>query len=98
MEAPPSTAIRWALDEGWTREAHLLANLQEHMAGRMLHKRPGMENVPEELQGMVRSPAESKAVPLDSMPLDEFDKRLAENYARGSSAEIVAARERGEAA
>jgi hypothetical protein len=36
---------------------------------------------------MARSPDSAKAVPFDSIPLDEFDKRLAENYALGSSSE-----------
>jgi hypothetical protein len=51
---------------------------------RKRYMRPGVD--PETAQ-MVRSPADANAVPFDSMPLDEFDKRLAENYALGSAEE-----------
>ena len=88
IDAPPGTATRWAIDEGWTREAHLLANLAEAASGqvqlRQRYMRPGVDA---ETAEMVRSPADSRAVPFDSMPLDEFDKRLAANYALGPSAE-----------
>lgn len=88
VAAPPGTAIRWALDDGWTRESHLLANLHEAIQGqhtlRQRYMRPG---VTEEQAEMARSPGSAKAVPFDSMPLDEFDKRLAENYALGSASE-----------
>lgn len=48
--APPNSAVRFALDEGWSREAHLLANLQESNAGiAALHEpyaRPGIASRP----------------------------------------------------
>jgi hypothetical protein len=55
--APPDSAIRFALDEGWSREAHLLANLQESNAGiAALHEpyaRPGIAaRPPDPTKGM----------------------------------------------
>lgn len=48
--APPNSSVRHALDEGWSREAHLLANLQESHAGiAALHEpyaRPGIDSRP----------------------------------------------------
>lgn len=46
--APPTSSVRWFLDQGWSREAQLLANLQEQQAG-VAHKmtepiqRPGID-------------------------------------------------------
>ena len=33
LGAGPNSAVRYCLDGGWSREAHLLANLQESNAG-----------------------------------------------------------------
>jgi len=33
VAAPPGSSVRFALDEGWSRTDHLLANLQEGNAG-----------------------------------------------------------------
>lgn len=45
--AGPDSAVRYCLDGGWSREAHLLANLQESTAGlATLHEpysRPGLD-------------------------------------------------------
>ena len=42
----PSSAVRHALEGGWSREAHLLANLQESQAGLAAidspYERPGL--------------------------------------------------------
>lgn len=46
--APPTSSVRWFLDQGWSREAQLLANMQEQQAG-IAHKmtepiqRPGID-------------------------------------------------------
>ena len=45
--APPASAIRDALEQGWSREAHLLANLTEQGAGLVAlpepYDRPGLD-------------------------------------------------------
>lgn len=48
--AGPNSSVRTALDGGWSREAHLLANMQESNAGiAALHepyRRPGLDERP----------------------------------------------------
>ena len=45
--AGPDSAVRYCLDGGWSREAHLLANLQESHAGLATlqepYARPGLD-------------------------------------------------------
>jgi len=45
--APPTSSVRWFLDKGWSREAQLLANMQEQQAGvanmTQPYQRPGIE-------------------------------------------------------
>lgn len=49
--AGPNSSVRYCLDGGWSREAHLLANLQESTAGLATlqepYARPGLEVRPE---------------------------------------------------
>jgi hypothetical protein len=52
--AGPDSSVRYCLDGGWSREAHLLANLQESSAGlanlKQPYQRPGLDERPEENQ------------------------------------------------
>lgn len=47
VAAPPNSSVRYFADEGWSREAHLLANLTEQQAGitsiPQAYDRPGMD-------------------------------------------------------
>lgn len=49
--AGPDSAVRHCLDGGWSREAHLLANLQESNSGLATlaqpYERPGLDARPE---------------------------------------------------
>lgn len=50
VAAPPSSSVRFFQDGGWSREAHLLANMQEERAGvahmDQPYERPGLEERP----------------------------------------------------
>lgn len=52
--APPQSSVRWFVDQGWSREAQLLANLQEQQAGigkmREPYQRPGIDQRTEDPQ------------------------------------------------
>lgn len=81
--APPSnSSVHDAMNGGWTREAHLLANMQEGNAGlvELNHRydRPGMYQEPNE-----------KFVPMDDMSWEEMDAALEANYALGPSSEMA---------
>lgn len=80
--APQGTAVFESMSGGWTREAHLLANMQEGNAGlgelNQRYDRPGMSDR-----------ANPKFVPMDDYSMDEFDKMLEANYALGPSSEMV---------
>lgn len=47
VAAPPNSSLRYFLDEGWSREAHLLANMAEQRAGiaelNDPYQRPGLD-------------------------------------------------------
>src|SRR6516165_726035 len=70
--APPSSSVRYYLDQGWSREAHLLANMQEQAAGvaRLpdAYQRPGME-----------------ARRADAMTWDEAERRDKARYAAAAA-------------
>lgn len=55
LGAGPNSAVRYCLDGGWSREAHLLANLQESNAGLATlqepYSRPGLDARPEQDKG-----------------------------------------------
>lgn len=81
IAAPPSSSVRTALDAGWSREAHLLANMQEQRAGLTdlsePYERPGVERAPKTVsQGIIQS---------DVMTWDEMDALDAKRDAIGSS-------------
>jgi hypothetical protein len=80
--SPPNTAVYDAMTGGWSREAHLIANMQEGSAGlvELNHRydRPGMYEQQEQ-----------KFVPMDDMSWDEMDAALEANYALGPSSEMA---------
>lgn len=82
VAAPSSSAVFESMSGGWTREAHLLANLQEGNAGLVelnhRYERPGMYEQPN-----------TKFVQMDDYSMDELDKMLEANYALGPSSEMV---------
>lgn len=67
--APAGTAVRWALEQGWSREAHLLANLTEREAGLInlpsRYPRPGIDV----------QPAPAKPGAMQPMTITELEKR-----------------------
>lgn len=98
VPSPPGTAVRWALDEGWTRSDHLLANLAEQWAGLTSlgrrHPRPGVAAEAPQQQSQANQATRFQSVPgritekvvgFDSMTLAEWEKAKAENWARGSA-------------
>jgi hypothetical protein len=71
--APPHSSVRHFLDDGWSREAQLLANMQEQNAGiAQLHEpypRPGVNRRP------VDPTASAQFFPTESIPWEEMDRR-----------------------
>jgi hypothetical protein len=85
--AAPGSAVRFALDEGWSREAHLLANMQESNAGiAALHEpysRPGIDSrPPDPKKGM--DVLHGQAMTWEEM--DAADAKRAEAAASGKAA------------
>lgn len=80
--APQGTAVFESMSGGWTREAHLLANMQEQQAGVVelnnRYDRPGMYDQPKQ-----------KFVPMDDYSMEEFDAMLEANYSLGPSSEMA---------
>ena len=70
--APPGSSVRHALDQGWSRTDHLLANLQEQRAGiANLHEpipRPGLERRPVD-------PTDGKFFAADALSWEEAERR-----------------------
>lgn len=85
VAAPPNSSVHEAMNGGWSREAHLLANMQEGGAGlvELNHRydRPGMYE-----------PQDRKFVPMEDMSWDEMDAALEANYALGPSSEMAGAK------
>lgn len=73
--AGPNTSVRYFLDEGWSREAHLLANMQEGQAGLanldQPYQRPGNEQ---------RQSAPTGFFQADEMTWEEMDERNKKRY------------------
>lgn len=78
--APPTSSVRYFLDGGWSREAQLLANMQEQQSGIAQpltepYPRPGIEDRREDpMEG-------AKFFPMQAMTWEEADKRDAARYA-----------------
>jgi len=81
--APPSSSVRYYLDQGWSREAHLLATMQEQAAGvaRLpdAYQRPGMEARRDDPM------TEAKFFPADAMTWDEAERRDKARYAAAAA-------------
>lgn len=78
--APPNSSVHEALSGGWSREAHLLANMQEGSAGYSeLSQRYDRPDMPQRQD----SPWQA-----DSMSWEELDAALEANYALGPSEEM----------
>jgi hypothetical protein len=71
--APPGSAVRHWLDQGWSRTDHLLANLQEQQAGYatlpQAYERPGLEARPEDPLSNARF------FPAEVITWEEADRR-----------------------
>lgn len=81
--AGPNSAVRYSLDGGWSREAHLLANLQESNAGLASlsepYARPGLEARPKD--GKAKDILHGQAMTWEEM--DALDRRRAAAAASG---------------
>jgi hypothetical protein len=68
VAAPPDSSLRYFLDNGWSREAHLLANMAEQQSGVAKldgpYERPGLGE---------RSPGDN-IFPADVMTWEEMDR------------------------
>lgn len=82
--AGPDSAVRNCLDGGWSREAHLLANLQESSAGlatlQQPYARPGLDARPEQDKG--RDILHGQSMTWEEM--DAMDARRAEAAAEAA--------------
>lgn len=81
VASPPTSSVGMALSGGWSREAHLLANMQEGNAGLAALQRPYTRpgGAPE------NAPNPNSAWQADSMSWDDLDAALEANYALGPS-------------
>jgi len=74
VAAPPTSSLRWFLDNGWTRTDHLLANMTETQQGVAQlsepYERPGLAD---------RAPG-STMFPADIMTWEEMDRREIQRY------------------
>lgn len=93
VAAPPGTACFQALD-GWSKEAQLLANLQEQDAGligmQRRHVRPGVPLDPVRAANQATDLAAARGVrhtkvEMDSMAIDEWIKARAKNWGLGDA-------------
>lgn len=86
VSSPPNSAVRFALDKGWSREAHLMANLGEQMGGALdmegRYARPGVPH--SQTQKKPKGP-----FPAESMTMDEMDAKLAQRYQSGAGQQDV---------
>jgi hypothetical protein len=82
VAAPPNSSVRYYLDGGWSREAQLLANMQEQQSGmaKLQHpyERPGQ--VIQAGQRTAANPFGGGWFESDEMSLEELDRRLIERY------------------
>ena len=81
VAAPPQSSLRYFMDEGWSREAHLLANMAEQRAGIAdlveAYDRPGLDD-----RG--NSPNDGRIMRADVMTWEEMDKLDAERRNRSA--------------
>lgn len=73
VASPPGSAVRYFLDQGWSRTDHLLANMQEQAAGVAklpeAYARPGLEQRPADPLDNARF------FPAEAMTWEEADRR-----------------------
>ena len=74
--APPGTSVRWYLDKGWSREAQLLADLNEQRAGvaklPASYTRPGLER---RVEADPVAPGGGKFFQTEAISWEEADRR-----------------------
>jgi hypothetical protein len=76
VAAPPGSSVRWYLDKGWTREAQLLADMNEQRAGVMKLEEP-YDRVGLERRQEAEPPASSggKFFQMEAIPWEEAERR-----------------------
>jgi hypothetical protein len=81
--AHPHTSVRFFLDAGWSREAHLLANMQEQAAGvsrvTEAYNRPGVDK-------RQKDPEQDKFFQADPMTWTEMDEMDRKRYSEDAPA------------
>jgi len=86
LGAGPSSSVQYCLDGGWSREAHLLANLQESNSGlatlQQPYSRPGLDVRPE-APDHGRDILHGQSMTWEEM--DEMDTRRAAAAASGKA-------------
>jgi len=86
LAAQPGTAVYHAANEGWTPEAHLLANLLEHRAGLLsMARRMPRAGVPAEPPQPPKKVNPRRIDSWDALPLEDFERLRRENYAKGEA-------------
>ena len=82
--SPPGTAVHNALSEGWSREAHLLANLGEAESGLMRltarYVRPGVDEPEEQVEV---TPVGAFGAQFEIMTVDELEAKRSERRGEG---------------
>jgi hypothetical protein len=90
--APPGSAVRHWLDDGWTKTDHLLANQQELGAGVATlpepYQRPGLAERPDD------PTASTRFFPAEVITWEEADRRDKARYAKAVKAKPGATRVR----
>jgi len=93
--APPTSSVALAINGGWTKEAHMLANMQEQNAGLAElprpYERPGVEKREEE--GLLTR--DGKLNMFGGKKLQELTWEQAEERDRQRRATALAAEKRG---
>lgn len=83
VASPPNSSLRYFLDEGWSREAHLLANMAEQRAGIATlndpYNRPGLDQR--------ATPQDDRLLKSDVMSWEEMD--LLDERRRASSGGVT---------
>jgi len=78
IASPPNSAVRHSVDKGWSREAHLLANMAEGEAGIAKIKEPYQRPGVTERQS--DDPTQNPFFTADALTWEEFDRREKERY------------------
>jgi hypothetical protein len=95
IASPPMSAVRYAVEGGWSQTDHLLANLHEQQGGfrELPHPYPRPSAVPAERDEPDHVPISLSGSPqLTPQTREEFARRRARDMARG--AELAATEKR----